>query len=328
MRAMPRRAATMLAIGLLALTACAGDEDPDDAAAPEVDETGLHVSPAGFDLHVGEGQRLLTGVATMDQGLLAFGEIQIELGPIGEDPELVELPQSTTATFLPVPGDEPEGDAAAPRVLEGEPGSGVYEAVVDLDEPGNWAMRVVAELEDGTTREGTAAFQVGEEAQVPAPGDEAPRTQNLTVDDVDGSEVLPVMVDSRAQDEDADVPDPHIHDSTIAEAIDAGRPVVALFSTPTYCLSRFCGPITEVFADLAEQYGEVADFVHVEVWRDFDAQELNDAAAEWIQTAEGGNEPWAFLVDADGLIVERWDNVLDPDALVELLEQLPAEADA
>jgi hypothetical protein len=130
-------------------------------------------------------------------------------------------------------------------------------------------------------------------------------------------------VDSRAQDPGDDIPDEHIHDTTIAEGLEEGRPVVALFATPVYCVSRFCGPITETFAELAEEYGDRADFVHVEVWKDHDEVELNEAAAEWIQTEEGGNEPWTFLIGEDGTIEARWDNVLDEDDLVQRLEELP-----
>ena len=326
------RATAALAAGLLALTACTtdGEDGPDeDDATAQAAQTELRVDVASFDLHVGEQQRLLIGVATMEQGLLAHGEIEVELGPLDDEAGQARVTEQTTASFLPVPGDEPAGGGTQPTVLVGEPGTGVYETVVDLDEPGFWALSVTAELADGTTRTGTATFPqnqpggVAEQPQVPAVGDEAPRTENLTVEDIDGAQVLPTMVDSRAGEGD-EVPDPHIHDSTIAQGIEDGSPVVALFATPRFCMSRFCGPITETFADLAQQYGDRADFVFVEVWRDFDERELNAAAAEWIQTEQGGNEPWTFLIDETGTIVARWDNVLDVEALRSELERLPA----
>lgn len=329
MRPLPRPLAALM-ISVLALSACTdgGNDDPAEDDGTEATDTELRVSVASFDLHVGEDQRLLIGVATPEQGLVAHGDIDVELGPIEDGAQQAEVTQQTTASFLPVPGDEPEGGGSQPTVLIGEPGTGVYEATVDFDEPGLWALSVTAELADGTTRTGTATFPQGqpggiaEEPQVPAVGDEAPRTDNLTVDDVDGDEVTPIMVDSRAGDDD-EVPDEHIHDTTIAESLEDGRPVVALFATPRYCMSRFCGPITETFADLAEQYDDRADFVHVEVWEDFDEQQLNEGAAEWIQTEQGGNEPWTFLVDDEGTIIARWDNVLDLEELREELERLP-----
>jgi hypothetical protein len=79
--------------------------------------------------------------------------------------------------------------------------------------------------------------------------------------------------------------------------------------------------------DLAGRFGDRADFIHLEVWRDFEAQELNPAAAAWIQTTSGGNEPWVFLVDANGTIVARWDNVLDTDELEALLSGLAVLGD-
>lgn len=338
MRAISRRATAALSCVLLVLTACtdAGGEDDgepsgadDEPSEADVADSELRLSVASFDLHTGEDQRLLLGVTTAQGGLLAFGDIEVELGPAGEDPKEVELTQRTTASFLPVPGAEPEGDGSAPSVLVGQAGAGVYEAFVDLDEPGDWAVRITAELADGTIRTGATSLSkqrpngIAEEPRVPAVGDDAPRTRNLTIDDIDGERVLPAMVDSRAGDDD-EVPDPWIHDATIAEGIEDGRPVVALFATPAYCVSRFCGPITDTFADLAQRYDDRAEFVHVEVWRDYEERALNEAAAEWIQTEHGGHEPWTFLIDENGEIAARWDNVLDLDALVDELEQLPS----
>jgi hypothetical protein len=324
MRARSRRLTALLAALAMVLVACEGSDDASDesAEAPQAAETGLAVAIASFDLHVGEDRRLIAGVLTPDRGIVAFGDVQMELAPAdaGEDDGAT---QTVTASFLPVPGAEPEGGGSQPTVVVGDSGAGVYETEVDLDQPGPWELTVTAELADGTTRTGTAGFQVAEEPQILAVGDEAPRTENLTTGDVDGEEVLPVMVDSRAQGSNDEDPAEHLHDTTIAESIEDGRPVVALFATPVYCVSRFCGPITEVFADIAEQYEDRADFVHVEIWKDFEEQELNEAAAEWIQTEQGGNEPWTFLIDEEGRIAARWDNVLDADDLIDHLEQLP-----
>ena len=112
--------------------------------------------------------------------------------------------------------------------------------------------------------------------------------------------------------------------TSIAELLDAERPFVVVVSTPVYCVSQFCGPITDRVAELADQYGDRAGFVHLEVWKDFDANELNDAAKAWIYDPEtGGNEPWVFLVGADGTVQARWDNVLDDEALVSMLDEQP-----
>ncbi|MTV26190.1 hypothetical protein FTX61_12335 [Nitriliruptoraceae bacterium ZYF776] len=338
-----RRATALLAALALALTACGGEDDggatdgtetPGDAtdgadgqadgADGQADAASqeLGISVASFDLAVGEDRRLIAGVQTADLGLVGFGEVSFQIGYLGEDQAASEPVEVTTATatFLPVPGMEPEAeDPGQPTVLLGQEGTGVYEARVDLAEPGFYGLRVVAELEDGTSREGQAMFQVLPEALVPQVGSAAPATENLTIADVEAGEVDPRVVDSRAQGDNE--LDPRLHDTVIAEALEAGRPVVVAVSTPVYCVSRFCGPLVEEVTELAETYGDAADFVHLEVWENFDEQALNAAASEWIQTEIGGNEPWVFLVDGEGTIVGRWDNVLD---VAELEEQLQA----
>lgn len=137
--------------------------------------------------------------------------------------------------------------------------------------------------------------------------------------------VGPASIDSRATST-GQVPDPVLHDTTVADAVAAGRPTVVVISTPVYCVSRFCGPITETVEALAERYGDRAEFIHLEVWKDFDTQTINDAA-EWILTDDGGNEPWTFLVDPDGTIAARWDNVVDVADLEGRLGRLPVIAD-
>ena len=339
MRTRLPRLSALLAATLLAV-ACGGGADPQDGTTEQgggsaenpPTETGadtdadreLAVAVASFDLAVGENQRLLTGIYTSEQQLLGHGEVTFDLGYIGEDESAAtELTESVQARFLPVPGAEPDGGSDQPTVLMGGDGAGVYEARVDLDQPGLWGVRVTAELADGTTRQGQATFQVQPEHAVPAVGDEAPATRNLTLADVEAGNATPTSLDSRAG-ETGEVPAAVLHGTTIADAIEQGRPVVAIFSTPVYCVSRFCGPLAETIEDLAARYEDRADFVMVEVWEDFNAQQLNAAAAEWIQTETGGNEPWTFLIGEDGTIAARWDNVLDLEELEAELEALPA----
>ena len=323
--AWPRVLVSLAALALLIAACGDGTTTPDtnaeDAGAgavadEEADE--LAIAFASFDVAVGDGQRLLTGILSTERDLLAHGQVTFRLGPLGDQaPNDADLTQEVTASYLPIPGMEPEGDYDSPRFLSGDPGNGVYAAEADLDEPGNWRLRVSAELEDGQVLEGETVFTVQEETGVPAIGDDAPRTINATAADAETGEVTPASIDSRAAGEDAEIPDLHLHDSVIADEIAAGNPVVVAVMTPVYCVSRFCGPLTGVISDLALEYEDTATFVHLEVWKDHGAGEVNEAASEWILPSSGasGNEPWVFLVDGDGQVINRWDNVLDVDEL-------------
>jgi hypothetical protein len=325
----PQRLAVALVLALV-LVACGDGQDQaptgnaETGSAP-ADGAELSIAIASFDVAVGSDQRLLAGIFGADRALLAFGDVTFQLGYLGDEAGgETELTQESVASYLPIPGMEPEGDDEAPRFLDGETGNGVYAGRVDLDEPGFWGLRVIAELADGEVLEGQATFQVQEEHQVHTVGSDAPRTANPTVADAEAGDIEPAAIDSRAGGTDGTIPDQHLHDRVIADEIEAGRPLVVAVTTPVYCVSRFCGPLTDELADLAHEYEDVASFVHLEVWKDHGEQEVNEAAAEWIlpTSGAGGNEPWVFLVDSDGVITARWDNVLDVEELETLLAEL------
>jgi hypothetical protein len=114
-----------------------------------------------------------------------------------------------------------------------------------------------------------------------------------------------------------------LHQSTIAQALAEKRPVLLVISTPTYCESLFCGPVTEMAAGLAKEYADRARFIHIEVWKDYQGKQLNDAAREWIARGEDVTEPWVFLIGADGKISVRFDNVATRVELEPHLRALP-----
>lgn len=327
-RSVSRLLAAVLAAALV-LTACGGngEADPDESSDAASDEQSnqLGVAIASYDLAVGQDQRLLAGLFTQDQELLVHGEVTFQLGFLGQEQVgEAELREPTTATFLPVPGMEPSGSSDVP-VMTGQAdaeGSGVYESRVDFDQPGYWGLRVIAEVEDGRQMEGNTVFSVFPEQVAPRVGDQAPRTVNWTIADVEAGTIEPTSLDSRARD--GDIPDPQMHDTTVAAAIDAGRPSVVILSTPVFCVSRFCGPLMDEMSELSGQYGDRAEFIHIEIWQDFESSVINEAAQEWIQGADGEREPWAYVVGGDGEVIARWDNVIDRDELVEVLDSLPA----
>jgi len=185
--------------------------------------------------------------------------------------------------------------------------------------PGLWEVEVSVALE-GETESATAAFEVLEDPIVPVVGDHA-----IDVDHpVAGDDVDPSVLDSRARDGEP-IPDPQLHEASIADALSSGRPSLILFSTPVYCVSRFCGPITDMVDELAATYADRATFVHVEVWSDFEEREVNPAASAWIETADGRIlEPWLFLVDGAGTITHSWDNIAPRDEVEAALDALPA----
>ncbi len=329
-----RTIASLFVLGL-ALTACSKAGTGGTGAEPDGDgRLLLTAQVASYEVLSGTANRVLVGLFTPN-GLVSYGSVEMTFSFIGtkDAPEEPSGSFTTTGTFILVPEETdgaplPTGEELAaaqerqPEITLPTEARGVYQAGdVTFDAPGYWQVDVKVDLADGTAGSATAAFEVTKEPVYPAPGQRAPRTDNLTIADI-GKDVSAVSVDSRASSA-PDIPDPDLHGVTIDDAIAAGTPVVVVVATPVYCQSRFCGPITDEVAGLQERYGDRAQFVHLEIWKDFQDKVVNKGAAAWAYRDEQLTEPWIFLIGSDGKIVDRWQNVLDPRELAAELEQLP-----
>ena len=322
---MIRRPIPILAAALALIAAGCVSSGPRQATGTTVASqpvNGLAAAVASYDLAVGPASRFLVGLFDSEKGEVGLGTTALRftfLGARGATGPGRPGP-SMTATFLPIPGSPDTPGRTGPVLLKPSEGRGVYEAQVGFDQAGFWQVEVEAAIPGLGPQNATAAFEVADRHHVPAVGDPAPRSENLTLT-TPGAQ--PSSIDSRASATDP-VPDPDLHRTTLAAAIAAHRPIVAVFSTPTFCVSRFCGPVTDMVADLAAGYEDRATFVHVEIWKDFTANQLNDTAAEWLTAGGGdGNEPWVFVIGADGRIAARFDNVSNRAAIEPILQALP-----
>jgi hypothetical protein len=327
-RRAPRRPALTAGLALTAvlLAGCSDStgRGPATPPAPASGDVTLAIAPASFDLAVGDGRRLLLAVFTDRRERVAGGTVEVRLAYLGEEPGGESaLGEALTGTFLPIPGLGIPAPEQGPAIVGTDVLTGVYQVDVDLDAAGYWGVSVTAELLEVGTVEGRAVLRVLPEQEVPGVGDPAPATPNLIRADIEAGRAAPSALDSRLRTlEDTDRA-AILHTTRIDDSIAAGRPLVVAIATPVYCVSLVCGPLTDFLVDVAQRFGDRADFVHIEVWEDFEAQRLNPAAAVWIQTPSGGNEPWVFLIDASGTVIARWDNVIDPTALEAALSALP-----
>jgi hypothetical protein len=278
----------------------------------------LTVDVASYDIAVGPPSRVTVGLQTENSLLVNYGTVTMQftyLGTRDHPTASTVFTAPVTGTYLPLPGTNvPQPMPTQPKAVQANVGRGVYAAQAGFDQAGFWGVEVLAKYGGGSHR-GRASFEVLAQHAVPAPGDAAPPSQTLTVD----SQGVPIAaVDSRAGTG-GTVPDPELHRTTIAAAIAAHRPAVVVFSTPVFCQSQFCGPVTDMVDDLAKTYGDRASFIHVEVWKDGQARVPNDAVTEWHMD----NEPWVYLIGSDGKIVLRLDNVATRAELEPYLKQLP-----
>ncbi len=322
-----RLAAVLTALTMaLVAGACAGAEDAAiDATGIGDHSKDIAAEVASYDLVAARPGRFIVGLFAADrQRLVGYGTVELAfryLGPRGQQLDPPREGPTARASFLPIPGQAADQPGSSPRFVHGSEIIGVYGAEpVAFAEPGFWEVEVTADI-DGEKRTTTSAFEVLADSDIPAPGDLAPLTrQPLAGDD----HVPAKAIDSRAGGGES-VPDPDLHNETVADAVAAHRPIMVVISTPTYCQSRFCGPITDSVQALASEYGndEMA-FVHLEIWRDFEAKQLNPEVSDWIAPTgtEDAREPWVFTVGRDGRIVERFDNVATDAELEAAVQRL------
>lgn len=312
------------ALLIVILSSCAATA-PSPITTPSPSDQGIVAEVATFQLVADQPGRLLVALIVADNRWLSFGSVAVSFSYLGTgtgSPSPDVVVGDTTAHFLAIPGS-PEGDGQPPTLTFPADGRGVY-AVEPITFPtaGYWNVVVRGELGDGSQVNAEAAFTVLDTPSVIAVGALAPHSANPVIGDAG---VSAQAIDSRALS-DEPIPDPELHATSIADAVAAGHPALVVFSTPVYCVSRFCGPVTDLVAELAGEYGDRADFIHVEIYQDYQAGEINQAALDWLLTSEGDlREPWTFLIGADGRIAASWDDVVTRSEIEPFLKALPAK---
>jgi hypothetical protein len=180
--------------------------------------------------------------------------------------------------------------------------AGIYVANVDFPSAGQWGAEFRTTGTDGAEESIRVQFEVQETSSVVAVGDPAPASDTPTLADVDG-DVSRISTD--------DEPVDAFYETSVADALEAGKPFVLAFATPKFCVSAQCGPTLDRLKPIAAAHPELT-FINVEPYalKDVDGQlqpvmtgdppQLTPTAAtnDWRLAAE----PWVFVVDGDGTV--------------------------
>lgn len=309
-----------LVVGLTLVLATGCRSDP-DGAADRSSPTGnlpVDVVVVNYEVVADEPSRFLVGLVLPDNRLVAFGTVQMRFAQLDASGQAAGASQVVRGTYLPLPGTEAGASGDEPRAIAPATVRGVYEIEgATFASAGPWTVEVAANVAGVGVVQGRADFEVLAEPGVPGVGQRAPRSDNPVIGDPAPASTL----DSRARSV-AQIPDRRLHERSIADGIAARRPVIAVFSTPVYCTSRFCGPVTDMVQAMERDYRGRATFVHVEIWEDFASSTATETAIEWLLQGDTLNEPWLFLIDDQGRIAARWDNIFVRPEVEDELDQL------
>jgi hypothetical protein len=221
------------------------------------------------------GKRAKAG--TTGTGTEAAGEA-LDQPAIGPFPARIE----TLATQPRFESRTTADDPRAARV--------VYSAELPLPEGGQW--RLAALIKEGDELRATpplASARAGEFNAVPKVGQEAPLIHTPVAQDVDGGAS---KITTR-------IPPDTQNEVDYADVL-GKEPILLLFATPKFCQSRVCGPAVDVAEQAKAKYGNLARFIHMEIYNDTDPSDLT--VLPQVRAFHLPSEPWLFAIGKEGVV--------------------------
>lgn len=179
---------------------------------------------------------------------------------------------------------------------------------VAFDRRGPWVAVAMLKGKSGLEASRVPTPVVEGFPRIPKVGEKAPLIHTPTAADVGGDLS---KIDTR-------VPPDQMHAVDYADAL-GKKPIVLVFATPALCQSRVCGPVVDVAQEVADRYGDEADFIHMEVYNDNDP---NKGIRPQLEAFHLETEPWTFLIDRHGIVRDRLEGAYGAAELEEALKTI------
>jgi hypothetical protein len=254
-----------------------------------------------------QDNRFAVGLVNKQKKLVKNAVVHLKFFKIGADGSGT-LRGEGDADFveLDVAGARPPG--ATPTAGAPDDSVAFYIASTPFDVSGDWGVEIAVTPRDGSApAKIQAPFKVLDQSVTPPIGTLPPASKNeIAATPADAARLC-----SR-------VPACPLHDKVIGDLLGKGRPLVVQFSTPAFCQTRFCGPVLEVLLGQVPAYQDRVDFVHIEVWQDFQLQQIRSTVKEWNLPGE----PYTFFMGRDGSVRAKLEAIFSNDELTAALKLL------
>jgi hypothetical protein len=276
--------------GAVLLGACGGDESGEDTAT---------TASAAGDLSLVQ----FFGGLPM---LVADAEVRAPFG-LADVEDLVPVDRSPASLSVTVLG--PDGESIGAPIEVARHAQGLPRAYYPLRFPAGSPGVYTGRTEiDGAAFEMAIKVDAAEDVEVIQVGNALPPIATPTTADARGVE--PICTND---------PVCALHDATVAEALDARRPIALLVATPAFCQISICGPVLDVLLAVADQHPDV-HLLHAEVY--MEPQQGLDAKTPVVAELGLTFEPCLVLVGSDGRVAERLDTIFDEVEVDEALSRL------
>lgn len=194
--------------------------------------------------------------------------------------------------------------ALAPEQLKA-----IYETEVPLDRPGKWAALSLTRTPEGLVAGTTDRIEVAATNTVPKVGSPAPKVATPTGE----TGAVGPPVDTR------DPRAPSLHAANFAEVV-GKRPVALLFASPQFCLTKVCGPVTDLLLQLQAAYGDRIEMIQQEPYSTFPKPSAQMRQFGLVAPDGGLTEPWLFTVSRDGRVAARLEGAFGINAMNRAVE--------
>jgi hypothetical protein len=152
----------------------------------------------------------------------------------------------------------------------------------------------------------TGELAAAPSSQIPGVGDRPPDILTDTASSVHGDEKL---LTTRLP--------PESMASVSFNQVLGKKPVALLFSTPQLCISRVCGPVTDVAVQVQHRFGNKVDFIHEEVYVD---NQPSKGLRPQLRAFHLRTEPWLFVMNRQGKIVARLEGAFGTEEVTRAIQ--------
>jgi hypothetical protein len=178
----------------------------------------------------------------------------------------------------------------------------VYNGTAKFAQSGRYTLVAHATMPDGSTRSGRTDVSVTTHSpELPVSFRPPAVSQRIAGDP-----------NTKLSDVDSGVPPDDWHTTTIAQGLAQHKPMLLYFGEPGFCMTEVCGPVVGIIKQLCTSYCDKLTFEHIEVRVPPGAQgPFNPAYVAFGLSSE----PWIYLVNADGVVADRFEGPVTLDEL-------------
>jgi hypothetical protein len=185
-------------------------------------------------------------------------------------------------------------------------GTAVYTTNINFPSDGEWRIGALIKDGDKLTASLLTSAVVGQFKGIPRVGQRPPDIHTPTPQSVGGD--LSKLT-TRIPPETMNKAD--FHD------VLGKKPIVLLFATPQFCQSRVCGPVVDVAAQVQRDFGDKAEFIHMEIYKDNDPSK---GVRPQVRAFKLPSEPWLFVIDSKGVIRTEIEGAFDVEELTKAVK--------